>query len=332
MTSKQVVKDCIHFQGPAWLPVLYFNKDKEKSDLLLLDYHPAADLIPYRGGADEWGVVWEDFHDGTMGQPKHFPLIGTEQLPGHYRFPDPDAPGRFDGLTDIIAQNSHKYILGGLRLSGFTIMTSLLGFSQAMEDMYLQEAYFQELLEHVAAFENGVIRNYARLGADGIAFYDDWGSQRSLLIAPEMWRKFMKPVYKRQFELVHALGCDVYFHCCGQIRDIIDDLIELGVDVLNLNQPEIFPTSYLGKRYKGKICFNCPVDHQTVAISGNREEIHAYVRSLCEQLATSRGGFIGYIEEYSSVGMSAENYTSICDAFAAMRYAVYTKKLEPSDV
>lgn len=322
MTSKEAVKRCIHFGSPAFLPVLYFNKDKEKSDILLLDYHPPASFTPAQKGEDEWGSVWDSCDDGTMGQPREFPLAGHTSLEG-YTFPVATAKGRFDGLADTIAANKDKYVLGGLRLSGFTVMSNLCGFSEALENLYLEPEFSEALLEQIAAFEMGVIEEYAKLGADGIAFYDDWGSQQNLFINPEKWREVFKPVYKKQFELVHQLGLDVYFHCCGNIRAIIDDLIEIGVDVLNLNQPDIFPLEYLSTHYKGKLCFNCPVDHQTEAIHGDDASIHRYVERMCQLLASPTGGYFGYIEEYSSVGMSGENYASICDAFAKNRLTAY---------
>jgi hypothetical protein len=112
---------------------------------------------------------------------------------------------------------------------------------------------------------------------------------------------------------------DVYFHCCGQIYDIIPDLIEIGVDILNLNQPDLFGVEKLGRDFGGKVCFNCPVDHQTVAIHGSRGEIFDYVRRLNDHLGRFNGGFIGYIEEYGSIGMSGENFESIIEAFEELK-------------
>lgn len=324
MTSKQVVTACIEFKNPEWLPVLYFNKDKDKSDILILDYLPPSDFKPSEEGENEWGAVWETAGDGTMGQPKKCPLSDGWELFGSYQFPDPDATGRFDSIAQTIAENSDKFIMGGFHLSGFAIASSLRGFEEAMMDLYLEPELFGQLLEGVAAFEMGVIRHFCRLGVDAIAFYDDWGSQSGLMIHPEKWREVFKPVYKRQFALVHELGAKVYFHCCGNIKDIIDDLIEIGVDVLNLNQPDLLGVDMLSERYRGKVCFNCPVDHQTVAITGGDAEIKQYVANLWEKLATPDGGYFGYIEEYSSVGMSDANYRSICEAFDAAKYRTYS--------
>lgn len=329
MTSKQAVSDAIHFRGPAWLPLFYKNKDRDKSDILMLNYGTAADFTPSVPGEDEWGVIWEDLNNGTMGQPVFSPLAGDTSLLDRYRFLDPDAPGRFDEVRRVARTHGDKYLIGDLHLSGFAVLTGLRGFSTALEDLYLEPDYFRRLLHRIMEVENGLIRGFMKAGMDGIAFFDDWGSQLGMLISPIQWREFFAPVYRQQFDLIHSLGGDVYFHSCGDVRDILPDLIDLGADVLNLNQPDIFPMEWLSANYKGHTCFNCPVDHQTVAVYGNDAEIHAYVDALVAQLATTTGGYLGYIEEYSCVGVSDENYDSISRAFQGRRYNTYPPKESP---
>jgi hypothetical protein len=326
MTSKQAVRDCIHFQHPAWLPLFFKNKDQDKSDILMIGYDAASSFTPQTPGEDEWGVVWEDLNDGTMGQPVFSPLAGDIQKLDNYRFLDPEAAGRFDEVRRVAGRHRDRYLIGDLRLSGFCVLTGLRGFSAALEDLYLEPEFFRRLLSAIAEVENGLIRNFIAAGMDGIAFYDDWGSQQGLIISPAQWREFFAPVYRQQFDLIHSLGGDVYFHSCGDVRAILDDLIDLGADVLNLNQPDIFPMEWLSERYRGRVCFNCPVDHQTVAVHGNDADIHAYVDALCEKLASPKGGYIGYIEEYSCVGVSDENYRSISRAFEGRKHNAYPPK------
>ncbi len=71
----------------------------------------------------------------------------------------------------------------------------------------------------------------------------------------------------------------------------------------------------VGRRLRGRQCFLMPISYQTVSIQGTPEEIHAEARRLYELLATPAGGFIGYVEEYSVMGMSAENYRACGEAF-----------------
>ncbi|MCX7038134.1 MAG: hypothetical protein NT005_03230 [Spirochaetes bacterium] len=64
-----------------------------------------------------------------------------------------------------------------------------------------------------------------RHGFDGVSFYDDWSTQSGLIVSPTLWREFWKPRYRRQFDLAHGEGLDVYFHCCGAVAELIPDLI-----------------------------------------------------------------------------------------------------------
>jgi uroporphyrinogen decarboxylase len=252
-----------------------------------------------------------------MGQPKDHPLKSWDDLDA-FRPPDPDAPGRFEALPALIAQNRDKYLIGDLVITGFNIVTFLRGFENTMEDMVLEPEYFARLLDMVFAYESRIADHFLAHGVDAIYYGDDFGSQQNLLMSPALWRQFIRPRYEKQFARVHAAGKHVYFHCCGQISEILPDLIAIGADVLNLNQPDIFGIDALAG-YKGQVCFNCPVDHQTVAIRGTRDEIRAYVKRLYERLGGPEGGFFGYIEEYSSIGMSAANYAAIQEAFEDLK-------------
>jgi uroporphyrinogen decarboxylase len=317
MTGKEIVKRAIDRTGPSRVPILYFNKDTEKSDIVLTGYGEALDF-PYKGSnISEWGFVWERMDD-TMGQPKNHPIKSWVDYQS-YIPPNADAPGRYDHLKAVVDSNPDRYILGSLGITGFNMVTFLRGFENSMEDLYLERECIEKLLDMVLEFESRVAEALCINGADGIAFGDDWGTQNSLMISPALWREVFKPRFKKQFDLVHRYGKHVYFHSCGYIYEIIPDLIEIGVDILNLNQPDIFGVERLGQDFGGKVCFCCPVDHQTVAITGNRDEIFDYVRRLRQNLGSFNGGFIGYIEEYHSIGMTDQNYKNIVDAFESIK-------------
>jgi hypothetical protein len=148
-----------------------------------------------------------------------------------------------------------------------------------------------------------------------VSFGDDWGTQRGLMIAPALWRECFRPRYAQQFARVRRAGKKVWFHTCGNVYAILGDLIDIGVDVIELLQPDIFGVERLAREFGGKVCFCCSVDHQRRAVSGTREEIFAYARFLNDNLGAFNGGFIAYIEDYASLGMSEQNYQWIREAF-----------------
>jgi len=194
-------------------------------------------------------------------------------------------------------------------------MTFIRGFSSTLEDLYIDREYIEQLAEIVFGFEENVIEQIKDHGFDGVAFFDDWGTQSNMIISPSLWREIFKPLYKKQFDLVHSLGMDVYFHCCGYIYDIIPDLIEIGVDMLNLSQPNVFDIEIVGSEFNGKVCFVCPISYQTTSLSGTKEEIYNEAKKLIDNLGSDKGGFIGYVEEYASINLSDENYLNCVNAF-----------------
>ncbi len=311
MNRKEQVKKAIYQKGPDYVPILFFNGDRETSDVILID------VVRHFMGEDkdvsEWGFQWER-QDGTMGQPKQEVIRDWSSYSG-LKAPDAYDKARFGDVKKTMEQFGERYYVASLVLTGFTIMTFLRGFANTLEDFFENPEEIAGLADAVFGFEEDIIRQLKGYSFDAVAFYDDWGTQSNLIISPKMWREFFKPRYKRQFDLAHKYGLDVYFHCCGYIYEIIPDLIEIGVDMLNLSQPNLFDIEKLGKDFGGKVCFVCPVSYQTTAISGTKEDIYAEAGKLIENLGRFRGGLIGYVEEYPSIGMPDENYRSCINAF-----------------
>lgn len=312
LNERQRVRKAIRFEKPDRVPMLHFNFDKEDSDIVLVD------IQQHFGGADglqsEWGFVWERV-DGTMGQVRE-PLLKTERDAAALRAPALRAGERMAAAKREMAQyGPDKYFLASMQLSGFTTMSILRGFAQTLEDLVCAPELAQAVADAVFGFETELIDLAARCGFDGVAFYDDWGTQNGLFLSPQMWTELFLPRYKAQFNRVHAHGMDVYFHSCGQITPIIGGLFDAGVDMLNLSQPNLYDMEALGREYGGRRCFVIPVSYQTTLLTGGREEIYADVARAVRCLGAAGGGLIGYAEDYSSLHMPAENLDYNVSAF-----------------
>jgi uroporphyrinogen-III decarboxylase len=316
MTKKEIVKRAVELHNPPRIPLFFVNEYQERSDIQRVSYGPAEDFSYTETDITEWGFKWDRL-DNTMGQPKYHPITDWEKLKD-YSPPDPYANGRFSHVLEFIEKNKDSYLIGDLGITGFTFTTFIRGFQEVLEDLYIERENILVLIDMVMHFENDIIKQFGKYPIDAISFADDWGSQRALFISPAMWRELFKPRLAEQFKLVHEQGMHVYYHSCGYIYDIISDLIEIGVDILNLNQPDLLGIENLAQDFGGRVCFNCPVDHQTVAINGSETDIRSYITKLYQHFAVFNGGYIGHIEEYSCVGMSRANFETIVSAFEAL--------------
>ena len=321
MTSrKELVDRAIAFARPERVPVVFWNRDQTQGDVLL--YHLSlgrdAKADPAENAWDwsvnEWGYKLESLGDGTMGHPVD-PYYPQLPAPGQLHAPPLREPERMAGVPAFVDRCGDRYRLASFDLSGFTVYTLLRGFENSMQDLMTAADGFAALLDSILGFECDLMRMAARHGFHGIHFADDWGTQSGLMISPALWRAVFKPRFQRQFDLAHELGLHVWYHCCGNLTLLAADFHEIGVDVLNISQPNVVDVAEVGRQLCGRQCFMLPISYQTVSISGTREEILAEAQRLYDLLATPDGGFIGYVEEYGCMGMSETNYRACGEAF-----------------
>jgi uroporphyrinogen-III decarboxylase len=159
-------------------------------------------------------------------------------------------------------------------------------------DTALNKNYVLDLLILVKEMMKTNIKNAAGWKADGICIYEDWGTQTALLISPKAWREIFKPVYKEIMDYTHSLGMKFFMHSCGYVYEIIGDLIEVGVDVFQFDQPQLVGVDKLAGEFGGKVTFWCPVDIQKIMATGNKELIEADARKMLKVFKKFKGGFI----------------------------------------
>jgi uroporphyrinogen-III decarboxylase len=120
---------------------------------------------------------------------------------------------------------------------------------------------------------------------------DDWGLQDRLYLQPESWREIWKDAYARLIDCLHSHGMKFFLHSCGMIRSIIDDLVEIGVDVFQFDQPTIYDYDDLSRVLYGKATLYSEADIQRVLPTGNKEFIQAEAKRMMDAFFNG-GGFI----------------------------------------
>jgi uroporphyrinogen decarboxylase len=260
---------------------------------------------PQNGSFDEWGCRWETLPGlvgEDMGQVTFHPLGDWSKFTD-YAFPNPYAEGRFDGLEAALAQSGERYVQLNSPFCLFERMHFLRGLSQLMLDLVEKPQELERLANAVIEYQIGIIQQAGRLGKGRIHCFDttdDWGTQTGMMISPHMWRDIFKPFYRRMVEAAHDQNMHVRFHTDGKVNPILSDLVEMGVDVINIHQPRLLGIEEVGRIYRGRVCFEASIDIQSTLPTGDRKLIDQEARALIEQWASTDGGFIAV--EYRDLG------------------------------
>ncbi len=240
---------------------------------------------------DAWGCVFEVKEDGVIGEVKH-PLFADE----YEGLADYQPPWELlDGLDrDAIAlgcASTDHFVLANTETRPFERMQFLRGTEDLFCDLALDEPAVYLLRDKLHEFFLAEMRFWASTPVDGVGFMDDWGTQRALLISPEKWRSFFKPLYRDYCDILHAAGKYVFFHSDGFIEDIYPDLIDIGIDAIN-SQLFCMDIEKLGRNYSGKITFRGEIDRQFILPFGTEADVRAAVRRVYKALCP-RGELTG---------------------------------------
>jgi hypothetical protein len=315
------VRRAIEFDGPDRVP---YNFDENRTPLTQLygdDFiwgfvDPAPDFAPSDPGENELGVISETLDERVFGIPKVHPLDDWSKF-DDYRLPDYALPSRYVNMERHIANNPGKYVLGMFPHFLFQVLPDLLGFENFMLSVYLEREKLEALVDMLADSAIVVLHEMANRGVHGIIAIDDMGLQDRLMISPKDWRALIKPRYARVIEEAHALGVHIFSHICGYIPDIIGDLIDVGLDVLQIDQQDNMGIDMLADRFGGQICFFCPVDIQTtLPISDNLPAIEAKAKHLIRSFGVYNGGFMAKTyPQTESIRIPEENTAYMCEIF-----------------
>jgi uroporphyrinogen-III decarboxylase len=137
-----------------------------------------------------------------------------------------------------------------------------------------------------------------------------------LIIRPSLWDDFFKPRYRRIFDAIHAAGWHVWMHSCGKINAILNPLIEIGVDVIELQQPRVLGIEAVGDQFRGRVCFASLCDIQHTLPMKSENEIRVEAEQILKHWSTPDGGFI--LIDYGdgdAIGVSLEKKQAMLDAF-----------------
>lgn len=257
---------------------------------------------------DDWGCAFVNIQAGVIGEiqaPMVTEIADISMVAPPYETLPQEPSAARDVVNRFCAESDH-YVRGGCCPRPWERYQFLRGTVDAMMDVVQPHANVTRLLQTIHEFYLRELEFWASTDVDGVNFMDDWGAQHQLLIPPDVWREWFKPLYRDYADLAHAHGKAIFMHSDGHIIEIYEDLIEVGVDALN-SQLFCMDIAEIGRRAQGKITFWGEIDRQHVLTSADPDDGRRAVQLVAEHLYDPRGGLIAQFE----FGAAAEPATAL---------------------
>jgi uroporphyrinogen decarboxylase len=237
---------------------------------------------------DIFGVVWNRSIDKDIGFVKGQVL--TQPTLKGYQFPDPLAPNVFEGVDKRLEKYGDRYRVFGIGFSLYERAWAMRGLQTMMMDFYDNPGFVHDLFNSIADYNIAQIRAFLKYDIDAVMFGDDWGQQHGLQMGPKLWHEFIYPVLKRMYSEVTAAGKKVFIHSCGDVDELFDDLLAIGLNCFNPFQPEVMDVASLIHQYRGRLAFYGGMSTQKTLPYGTVEDVRQETRKLLE--LGREGGYI----------------------------------------
>jgi uroporphyrinogen decarboxylase len=237
---------------------------------------------------DVFGVVWDRSVDKDIGIVRGISLPGPS-LKG-YTFPNPLDPIFFADIPEKLSCYGDRYRVFDIGFSLYERAWTLRGMENLLVDFIDNPAFVDELFNTIADYNIAQLNEAVKYDIDAVQFGDDWGQQHGLQMGPRIWHRFIYPVLRRMYAAVHAAGKLVFIHSCGDVDELFDDLVGIGLNCFNPFQPEVMDVFALMERYRGRLAFHGGLSTQRTLPYGTQDDVrHATLRLL---EAGRQGGYI----------------------------------------
>jgi len=261
---------------------------------------------------DPFGVQWNRSIDKDIGVIKEYILKEPEM--GSYKIPEPNLDYVDEVTTKMFEENKDSYKFGKIGFSLFERAWSLRGFENFLADLAGEEKFVRELFEQILDYNLKIIDRALKYPIDGFFFGDDYGHQRGLLMSPATWRKFIKPCLAKMFEKAKTAGKTVALHSCGNLSAILGDLIDIGLDIYQTVQPEIYGLKEIKEEFGRDLTFWGGISTQKSLPYVTPEEVKKIARETIKILGKG-GGYIAAPTHQVPADVPVENVIALAEAF-----------------
>jgi len=260
---------------------------------------------------DEWGIVRVSYDEypNAVGYP-----IKNENDLKKLIVPDPDAEYRFDNIRHAMKEiGDERAVIIKLR-DVFSQPRDLMGFEDFLIGFHTQPDLVEKLMEISVHYNTKLAQNAKKLGGKIIVVGDDIASSDGLLISPELYRKMVLPYFRKLIHNFKKLGFYVIKHTDGNIMDIVEDLIDTGIDCLDPIDPLAnMNIEYIKKTYGHQIALKGNIDCIETLTTKSPDDVLKEVKGCIKKAAVGGGHIISSSNSIHS-GINPVNYKVFLDA------------------
>ena len=297
----------------------------------IFDSFPAATLArnvarpAHSPFIDDWGSGQVEVGDGTW-YPGVHPMAEATTIEAieRYPWPDMDDPSRVADVraaaARLAADNQYAILATPWLLFPFERAFAMQGLETFLMNLALEPEFAEALLWKIAERCKALMGHFLDALADDVDMIkigDDLGTEQSLLMSPAMYRRILKPIHADYIAFIKArTKAKVFFHTDGDVFDLLDDLVEIGVDILNPVQSgsgKLGNLAEVKRRYGSRLAFCGAIDTQHVLPNGTPAEVRAEVRRAIATLGPGGGYLLSAVHTVMNE-VPAENLLAMVDA------------------
>jgi len=232
-----------------------------------------------------------------------------------YALPPLDEARLRRDMEQRLQEKTDEFFYTGIGFSMFERAWSFCTMQEVLIGMLAYPARLEALLDEICEYNLKILDIQLQYNVDGVYFGDDWGQQKGLIMGPDHWRRFIKPRMARLYARAKSAGKWVIQHSCGDIHEILPDLIDIGLDAYQTVQPEIYDLTQLKKQYGAHLTFWGGISTQRILPQGTPAQVHAKTVETLRIMAPG-GGYIAAPTHAVPQDVPPENILAMLEVFA----------------
>lgn len=274
-------------------------------DAVAVSLNYSKETVDSEHFVDEWGVkrISYDEYPTPVGYP-----IKDEADFKQFKVPDPDAEYRFDSIKKALKQAEGEIGIVARVKDIFSQPRDMMGFEDFLMSFYLQPELAAQLMEMCVEHSTRIGKNLKELGVEIVVIGDDIANNTGLLMRPDMYVEQVYPHFKQLVQNLKAEGLYVIKHSDGDLRAVLDELVDSGIDCLDPIDPlGDMDIAYMKKTYGDRIALKGNIDCVGTLVDKSLEDVKKET-ARCLLDASFGGGHIISSSNSIHKGINPKNY------------------------